>query len=254
MQKRTGFTLIELLVVIAIIALLMAILLPALNRARRQARAVSCLANLGQWGLIFSMYLDDNEGHFMYGHASGSWRWAYSHDAKRKVTMCCPEATNPAKPPGRFGTWGVDSIDADYVGQLDIGSYGLNRWVYNRKEGQDSEDYWQTRGVQGTNQIPVFADCMWYGGGPRHVDEPPNFPDEGTGGHWTLNNMRRFCLDRHIGAVNSLFMDVSVRKVGLKELWTLKWHPGYVTSGFWTRAGGCTREDWPAWMRHLKDY
>lgn len=254
MKNRVGFTLIELLVVIAIIALLMAIMLPALGRVKRQARTVACQANLGQWGIMFTMYLDDNEGRFMYGSASGSWRLAYSGDMERKVSMCCPEATNPDRPQGRFGPWGLDSIDADYVGQLDIGSYGLNRWVYRRKKSQGSEDYWQTREVQGTNRIPVFADCMWYGGGPRHVDEPPNYRDESTGGHWTLNNMRRFCLDRHIGAVNSLFMDISVRKVGLKELWTLKWHPGCVTSGFWTSAGGCKPEDWPDWMRHLKDY
>lgn len=52
----TGFTLIELLVVIAIIALLLAILMPALQRVKRQAKTVACQANLGQWGIIWSMY------------------------------------------------------------------------------------------------------------------------------------------------------------------------------------------------------
>ena len=56
MIKRTAFTLIELLVVIAIIAVLMAILMPALNRVKRQARNVACQANLNQWGLFFAMY------------------------------------------------------------------------------------------------------------------------------------------------------------------------------------------------------
>ena len=50
MSKRKGFTLIELLVVISVIVLLMALLLPALQRARNQARAVVCRAHLKQWG------------------------------------------------------------------------------------------------------------------------------------------------------------------------------------------------------------
>ncbi len=56
----TGFTLIELLVVIAIIALLMAILMPALQRVRKQTRGVVCLNRLKQWGLFFAMYAEDH--------------------------------------------------------------------------------------------------------------------------------------------------------------------------------------------------
>jgi len=59
--------LIELLVVIAIIALLLAILMPALSRVKRQARTVACQALLKQWGAIWSMYCDDNNGHFSRG-------------------------------------------------------------------------------------------------------------------------------------------------------------------------------------------
>jgi prepilin-type N-terminal cleavage/methylation domain-containing protein/prepilin-type processing-associated H-X9-DG protein len=57
-----GFTLIELLVVIAIIAILMAVLMPALNRAREQGKRAVCLNNLRELGYAWVMYADDNEG------------------------------------------------------------------------------------------------------------------------------------------------------------------------------------------------
>jgi len=62
MGETRGFTLIELLVVIAIIALLMAILLPSLNRARDQGKGIACRNNLKQIGLALTLYAQDHEG------------------------------------------------------------------------------------------------------------------------------------------------------------------------------------------------
>jgi prepilin-type N-terminal cleavage/methylation domain-containing protein len=69
----SGFTLIELLVVIAIIALLMAILLPTLARVRNQARAVTCRANLRQWGMVFALYTEDSGGRLPSDVGSAIW-------------------------------------------------------------------------------------------------------------------------------------------------------------------------------------
>ena len=62
-----GFTLIELLVVIAIIALLMGILMPALQSVRKQAQAIVCRSNIRNWGVIWKLYTDDSNGKFQAG-------------------------------------------------------------------------------------------------------------------------------------------------------------------------------------------
>ena len=67
MRKSRGFTLIELLVVIAIIAILMAILMPALNRVREQGKRMVCLGNLKTMGLAWIMYADENDGKLVNG-------------------------------------------------------------------------------------------------------------------------------------------------------------------------------------------
>jgi prepilin-type N-terminal cleavage/methylation domain-containing protein/prepilin-type processing-associated H-X9-DG protein len=68
-KKRTGFTLIELLVVISIIALLMAILMPALKRAREQGQRAVCISTVKQLTLCWLMYADDNDDRLVNGEA-----------------------------------------------------------------------------------------------------------------------------------------------------------------------------------------
>jgi prepilin-type N-terminal cleavage/methylation domain-containing protein/prepilin-type processing-associated H-X9-DG protein len=90
MKKKNGFTLIELLVVIAIIAVLAAMLLPALDRARTQARQSICMANLKQIGIAVRMYLDDFNEYFypvVWGWTSDMGTWNGTSFLRTLVNM-----------------------------------------------------------------------------------------------------------------------------------------------------------------------
>ena len=76
MRKKQSFTLIELLVVIAIIAILAAMLLPALQQARARAMSSKCVGNLKQTIALAQQYMDDHEGFWASGRGTPSWLWS----------------------------------------------------------------------------------------------------------------------------------------------------------------------------------
>jgi len=269
-RSRKAFTLVELLVVISIIALLVAILLPALNKARNQAKSAVCLANLHHWGLIFELYAVDNNGKFMAGWTddsdSGNWgvgrQWMHQlrpyYDNVHEIGLCARTPIPDLDSRGAGGTLGawanMDSGDsAVMVG--DYGSYGINDWAYNPTQGNlyigDANSYWRGPDIKGDrNNMPLFFDCIWTDAWPVDISPPPPWSGYSQMTDSTNTQMQRVCINRHSGAINMLFLDYSVRRVGLKELWRLKWSRDFSLSNPWSGYDAI----WPEWMENITDY
>ncbi|MFB0551827.1 MAG: type II secretion system protein [Phycisphaerae bacterium] len=271
MSRRKGFTLIELLVVIAIIALLMSILMPALARVKEQARTVGCLANLKQWNLIFEFYMDEHDGKFFTGFGDTTYWWIaqlsdrYQSRIRNKVWFC-PTATKPLIDEngnrGRlnnFSAWGIffsggPGLNPDGI----AGSYGLNSYLldtpaapgFTFENGIQADNFFKTPRVKGADNVPLMVDALRFDVWPQETELPAAYEDSA----WTANHMGRCCVNRHDGYLGCSFADFSARKVGLKELWVLKWHKRFNTSGPYTLAGGVQSSDWPAWIRPYRDY
>lgn len=287
--KHSAFTLIELLVVIVVITVLVGILLPFLARIRKQARTVVCQANLRQWAVLFDAYMASyTEGKlppYEYVSLATPRFWmSYLNPGgpEMKRLRCCPEAKTPANPDFRslnpkaavgatFRAWGkmkpwisrIEQEDAVYVG-----SYGINSWVSTISDldkptvgmrmvegGKVRKAFWGNLGSRYAEQIPLFLDSGWWCAWPKSIDTPP--PEEDLRHPFPCgceDSIRRFCMNRHSGYVNAVFLNGTSRRVGLKELWTLKWSPHFRTNDVWTRAGGVQPDAWPVWMRRFKEY
>jgi prepilin-type N-terminal cleavage/methylation domain-containing protein len=260
-RKKFGFNLIELLLVIAIIAILAAMLLAGLSKAKLKAMQIQCLGNLKQLVLAEKMYLDDNQENCIeYDFSGNSQLWMgrlIDYQGKLDAVRLCPAAndTNAIK---AFGTadkaWHIKSKAPV---KLWYGSYGLNGWLYsnltNRFGAMPAIDqdklFRKESGIPMPTQTPVFADSIWVDGWPRTDNEPASDLylgiQKSSAGPF-FGPLGRMLIDRHggipasnaptgvdttqrlPGAINVACSDGHVELAKLENLWNFYWNRTWV--------------------------
>jgi prepilin-type N-terminal cleavage/methylation domain-containing protein/prepilin-type processing-associated H-X9-DG protein len=257
-----GFTLIELLVVIAIIAILAAMLLPALASAKRRAQELKCKSNLKQIDLGLFMYLNDYKA---IARDNTTGNWVPSLDSVQKGVLAaayCPLATTNNRGFIANGNSALGNATIPWIGNdgkpADSASYFLNAWMYmpdaNVKGYVQQQTTVGTGGLFGkqdsirnVSQTVLFCDGVWEDGWPSggtaaaagdSLQSPADlFDGNGNGPH-----MGRVAIARHgmnpshapksvsttslfPGGVNVALADGHVEYAKLDSLWaTFYWH------------------------------